>query len=427
MEDLRNNQTQTDSKKTLGLQISDADYYNVNAQATPEPEAPRPHAGKKRKSKNAVIPFLLGMLSCLVVLVLVTEVFGLGKLIPKKTYDYYRDLNSNYGKYYEIMKMIEEDPIAKAKPEELSDEHLKELLASTGDPYAQYYTADEYEEFRRKYDSGYVGIGVGVVEEDGEIIVTEVFEDSPAENDGIQIGDAIVRINGKEPADIDEAILILGGEPGTPVTVTVRRGDEEIDIDTNRARVEQDSVTYAVLDDHPDIGVVRLSGFIEGTADEFKDAVRSLEGDGCSKYIIDLRSNGGGLTDESIKVADYLLPACRIMSENYKNGKETVYNSKPDTAGIHYVVLVDGNTASASEILTAAIQDNKGGTIIGSKTYGKGVTQRTHKFEDGSAIKITETEYFRPSGDKVNGVGITPDVEAADDEVREAAIRELEK
>jgi carboxyl-terminal processing protease len=367
------------------------------------------------------------VLSCLAVLILVTEVFGLGKLIPKRTYDYYRDLNSNYGKYYEIMEMIGEDPIAKAKPQELSDEYLKELLASTGDPYAAYYTADEYENFRRKYESGYVGIGIGVVEEDGEILIKTVFEDSPAGTDGIKEGDVLTKIDGKKPADIDDAMDLLSGEPGTPVTVTVRRGDEEIDVNTNRARVEQDSVTYAALEDHPDIGVVRISGFIDGTADEFRDAVRSLEADGCSRYIIDLRSNGGGLTDESIKVADYLLPACRIMSENYKNGKETVYNSKPDTAGIHYVVLVDGDTASASEILTAAIQDNKGGTIIGSKTYGKGVTQKTHKFEDGSAIKITETEYFRPNGEPVNGVGVTPDVEVADDEVREAAIRELEK
>lgn len=426
MEDGRNLETNTDSKKTLGLQISDADYYDVNRQAVQVPEAPKKPA-KRRKNSGRLLPFLLGILTSLIVLLLLTEVFGLGKFVPQSKYEYYRDLHSNYGKYYEIMKMIGEDPIAETVPEELSDERLKEIVASTGDPYAQYFTADEYKEFSKKYASGYVGIGVGVLQVGDDIVIKEIFEDSPAETDGMQVEDVITKIDGKEPADIDEAIEMLDGEPGTPVSVTVRRDGEEIVIDTNRARVDQESVKYAVLDDHPDIGVIRVSRFIKGTSDEFRDAVRALEGDGCSKFIIDLRANGGGLTDESIAVADYLLPACKIMTESFKNGKETVYNSKADTAGIHYVVLVDGDTASASEILTAAIQDNKGGTIIGSRTYGKGVTQRTHMFDDGSAVKITATEYFRPNGETVNGVGVTPDVDAADGEMREVAIRELEK
>ena len=154
-------------------------------------------------------------------------------------------------------------------------------------------------------------------------------------------------------------------------------------------------------------------------------AVKDLKAKGCTKFILDLRDNGGGLTDPSIEIADYLLPACKIMSENTKDGSETVYNSKASSEDLDMVVLVNGNTASASEILTAALQDNKAVTVIGTKTYGKGVTQMMHQFSDGSAVKLTVTEYFRPSGETVNGVGITPDIEAEGEAVLEEALREL--
>ena len=160
---------------------------------------------------------------------------------------------------------------------------------------------------------------------------------------------------------------------------------------------------------------------------EFKAAVKDLKSKGCTKFILDLRDNGGGLTDPSIEIADYLLPACKIMSENTKDGSETVYNSKASSADLDMVILVNENTASASEILTAALQDNGAGTVIGTKTYGKGVTQMMHKFSDGTAVKLTVTEYFRPSGETVNGVGITPDIEAEDSEMLDKAIKELEQ
>jgi carboxyl-terminal processing protease len=186
-------------------------------------------------------------------------------------------------------------------------------------------------------------------------------------------------------------------------------------------------VEYKVYEGHPDVGYISISTFRKDTAKDFKLAVRDLEAEGCDKFIIDLRENGGGLTNESLKIADYLLPACRIMTETTKNGKETVHNSKASSADLNCVVLVNGNTASASEILSAAIQDNDAGTIIGSKTFGKGVTQVTKKFRDGSAIKITSTEYFRPSGDKVNGVGITQDIETDDSGAMDKALEVLEK
>ena len=178
---------------------------------------------------------------------------------------------------------------------------------------------------------------------------------------------------------------MISGEAGTKVTLTVKRGDKTLDFDLTRQKIETDSVGYSVLEDHPEIGYINIASFIKGTDDEFKMAVKDLKSKGCTKFIIDLRDNGGGLTDSSIEIADYLLPACKIMSENTKDGTETVYNSKASSADLDMVILVNENTASASEILTAALQDNKAGTVIGTKTYGKGVTQLMHKFSDGTA------------------------------------------
>ena len=417
-----------DSRKTMGLSLSDADCYNVNAA---EPEAESDNMGalppEKEKSRGFMLPFILGVIFCVLVLLALTELFGLGKFVTKQKYEYYLGLEKNYGKYAEIMRLIDEDPVAKAGAGEINDEMLREIVAATGDPYAQYYTAEEYAEFIKKYAGEYVGIGIGVVQEDDDITVMTVFEDSPAAEAGMEYGDVIIKVDGKAPADVDDAIQMISGDPGTPVTITVRRGEEELEFRLNRVKIDQDSVEYNKVDGTEDTGYIRISSFIEDTDKDFKAAVKELKNEGCSKFIIDLRNNGGGMTDPSIEIADYLLPACRIMSETTKSGAETVYTSKAGSAGIDYVVLVNGDTASASEILTAAIQDNNGGTVIGSKTYGKGVTQLTHKFDDGSAVKLTSTEYFRPNGEPVNGVGITPDIEASDGEAMDKALEELGK
>ena len=426
MEEDKSRQTKDDSRKTMGLSLSDADDYHVNGQ---EPQAARRESSavKSPKRGGRLVPFILGVLVCAAVVFTATEILGLGRFVSKERYDYYRDLDANYGKYYEIMKFIEEDPLAKKDVGEISDDELKEIVSSTGDPYAQYYTASEFTEFMKRYAGEYVGIGIIVSETDEGVLVMGVYKDSPAADAGMEPGDVIAKIDGKAARDVDDAVDRLSGEAGTPVEVTVKRGDEYIDMKMNRAKIDEPSVDYYRLESDPDIGYIWIASFITGTDRDFKAAVKDLKSQGCTSFIIDLRNNGGGLTDVSIDIADYLLPACRIMSEVSKSGAETVYTSKPSSAGIDYVVLVNGNTASASEILAAAIQDNNGGTIIGSKTYGKGVTQNTHRFDDGSAIKYTATEYFRPNGETVDGVGITPDIEAEGSEALDTAIEELEK
>ena len=421
-------------EEKLGLELSDTDGHNVNdgleedmAVFEAEEEELEEKRERRRARGRALFAFLLGVIVCLTAIFAGSHLFGLGHIVSDRDYKYYRELDANYGKYYEIMKMIGEDPIAQVSPQELSDAELKEIVASIGDPYAEYYTKEEYQDLQKRYLGDYVGIGIGIVQVDEDIVIMTVFEDTPAEAAGIKADDIILKVDGKEPKDVDEAVDMISGEAGTEVTVTVKRGDEVIDFTLNRERIETDSVAYSVLEGHPDIGYIYISSFIKGTDDDFKDAVKDLKSQGCDKFIIDLRDNGGGLTDVSIEIADYLLPACRIMSENTKDGTETIYNSKASSADLDMVILVNENTASASEILTAALQDNNAGKVIGVVTYGKGVTQIVHQFDDGSAVKLTATEYFRPSGKTVHGVGITPDIEAeTEEEVMDAAIKELE-
>ena len=378
------------------------------------------------KTKRRIF-FALGFLCCLALIAIIYKFQTFGKFVPNSTYEYYKELEDNYGKYNEILRMIGEDPIATTQPGEIDDEKLKELVASIGDPYAQYFTAEEYKEFERTYAGDYVGIGIAVTDEDGKIVIKTIMDDGPAAEAGLEPEDVIVSVDGVNPKDSTEAVNMITGENGTSVTVTVDRGGEELDFTMNRAKIDHDTVTYEPLEENPKIGYIEITSFINGTAKDFKLAVRDLKNQGCEKFIIDLRNNGGGLTDESIEIADYLLPACTIMSEKTKNGEEKVYNSKESSADLEFVVLTSTNTASASEILSGAIQDNKGGLIIGEKTYGKGVTQLTRKFGDGSAVKMTITEYFRPSGMTVNGEGITPDIEVPAEEALDKAVEELSK
>ncbi len=418
-----------------GLDLSDTQDYDVFAGIA---EKSSGEGGPEKKEDSSggnrgVFAFTAGFITCLAVLFVLCYVFGLGRFLSKSQFDHYKELGDKYGKYEEIMQLIEDDPIADYDGEEMSDAKLKEIVAGIGDPYAEYYTAEEYDDFLKRYLGDYVGIGIAVTEEDGKIVVKRILKDAPAEDAGLEENDIIKAVDGKEPSDVDDAIDMISGESGTSVTLTIERDGKSFDVSANRTHIKEDSVYYTEYEDEKtgetdtNIGYIAITAFREDTYKDFKLAVRDLEGEGCDRFIIDLRNNGGGLTNSSIDIADYLLPECRIMTEVSKNGNEKVHNSKASSAGIDYVLLVNENTASASEILSAAVQDNNGAVIIGKKTYGKGVTQISRRFSDGSAIKITSTEYFRPNGEKVNGVGVTPDIEAEGDEAVDKALEELEK
>ena len=392
----------------------------IPAESVTEPE-------KGHTKSRYLAAFLAGFAVCIALLCILTYGFGLGRIMSKGDWDYYSKLDDNYGKYAEIMRMIGEDPLSQAVPEEISDDVLREIVASTGDPYAQYFTAEEYEQFSKTYTGGYVGIGIGVEFSEGEVIVMTVYDGGPADGAGMEPGDVILRVDGVEPKDLDDAVARMTGKKNTEVTVTVRRDGKEMDLTMTRDEIDINSVGYAVSEDDPSVGYIRITVFSKNTDKEFKSAVKDLKSKGCEKFILDLRDNGGGLTEISVRIADYLLPACKIMTDVTKSGSETVYNSDESSADLKLVVLVNENTASASEILTAALKENNAATVIGSRTYGKGVTQISRMFSDGSAAKLTVSEYLTPKGNHVNDKGIEPDIEATDDDILDKALGELKK
>lgn len=372
-------------------------------------------------------PFIIGLILGGALLLGALYLLGGRVLLPSKN-EYYTGLDKAYGKYYEIIKIIDEEALADYDPEEITDEVLKKMVAGLDDKYAEYYTADEYANFIKRYAKSYVGVGVSIGDKDGRVYVGDVVEDSPAEEAGIKVGDIITAVDGKAVKSSDDAVNRMAGENGTEVSIAVDRNGKSIDFTMNRGKVVSKSVEYKELDKENKIGYICISSFKAGTAKEFKLAVKDLKNAGYDKVIIDLRNNGGGSTVEAYQIADSLLPECDILKEVDNKGKEVVQKSDAITLGIEYVVLVNENTASASEMVCAAIKDNEGGKIIGCTTFGKGVTQKTTQFDDGSALKITIQEFFRPGGKPINEVGIEPDIEVENpegEEIIELAIKEL--
>lgn len=354
-------------------------------------------------------PFFSGIIVGMLCLVLVVFLSGGGVLSPAKN-KYYKGLDAAYGKYYKIIQLLDAEALAEYDSEEINDEVLKGIVAEMDDPYAEYFTAEEYQLFQKKYSDSYVGIGVSITEVDGKVIVVGVMDDGPAKEAGIREGDILITIDGEKIKDSDDASSRLSGKNGTEVKLTALRDGETIEFVMNRSAIENKSVSYNKYDKKNKIGYIRIAAFRNGTAQDFKLAIKDLKNDGYDRVIIDLRHNGGGSTEEAYKIADMLLPECKMLTEVNKQGEEKVHTSDASTVGVEYVVLVDGSSASASEMVAGAIKDNKGGKLIGSRTYGKGVSQITHKFRDGSAIKYTFEEFFRPSGKAINKVGIEPDI-----------------
>lgn len=305
------------------------------------------------------------------------------------------------------------------------------LIYSLQDPYSVYYTPEEYESVVESNEGEYCGIGVQVSQNvyTGIITVVKVFKGTPAEKAGMLPGDVLTAVGDMDVSGMDLSLLVsdyIKGEEGTEVSLTVYRESAEdyVEMTMERAMVENPTVEYTMLEDK--IGYISLSSFEEVSGDQFKTAVDSLEGKGMEGLIVDLRNNGGGVVSAAEAIADYLLPGGKtIVSFKGKGIRDsTIYSKTPDykpedpneeyeyhQVDVPIVVLVNGQSASASEVLTGALKDNGWGTVVGTKTFGKGIAQGVFPMADGSAVKLTTAYYYVPSGECIHELGIEPDVE----------------
>lgn len=372
-----------------------------------------------------IVFFIIGFIAAFLALLIYTKVFQGGVFLTHSQYDYYKGMDDTYGKFYKMETLVEENGLFTYETDDLDDYMAASVMAGMkNDEYAQYYPARSFKQFKHRYVT-YVGIGVTTREEGGKYLVASVIDNSPAAEAGIEKGDAIISIDGKKPASHNEVSDLIGGDAGTTVVIVLERDGKSKTVSVDRAEIAADTVDYKVYDKAAGIGYVKVTSFSKGTTKDFRLAVKDLKNQGCDKLILDLRDNTGGLEVEGIDMADCLLPSCVIISETNNKGNEKVHKSDQSSIGMKYVILVNEKTASSSEIVVSAVKANKAGVIIGTKTYGKGLIQKLHEFEDGSAFKYTTGEYVAADGSKVNKAGVTPDVWATGDDCLTQAVKAL--
>ena len=290
------------------------------------------------------------------------------------------------------------------------------LLSGVNDKYSTYYTAEEYEQSQIGMTGKYYGIGAGLTQDIKTMVVTvnKIYDGTPSKDAGLLKDDVILSVEDVEATsmELSELVQLIRGEEGTTVHLEVYRPatGENLSFDVERANVTLPSVASEMLTE--EIGYIRIESFETDTAAQFETALAELENAGMHSLVIDLRYNGGGLVDSVVQILDDILPEGLLVYTEDKYGNRQEYKSSGET---HFdyplAVLVNEDSASASEIFAGAIQDYEYGTLIGTKTFGKGIVQSLFKLSDGDAVKLTTAKYFTPKGNYIHGVGIEPDIE----------------
>lgn len=303
--------------------------------------------------------------------------------------------------------------------QELQDGIYKGMVAALNDPYSEYYTKEELEDTLNSNKGISYGIGayIQLNEEMNSAMISGVMEGAPAEEAGLREGDIICKVDGEETMglSVTQVVSLVKGQENTTVHLTIYREGEPdyLEIDVVRGKlIETETVQSGMLEDTNNIGYLRIREFDAVTVDQFNEAMAELRASDMKGLILDLRSNPGGDLTAVVEVARRLLPEGMVVYTEDKAGKRTEYTCD----GAHEIqipmaVLVNEYSASASEILAGAIKDYNKGTLIGTTTYGKGIVQRINRLDDGTAVKLTVSAYFTPSGTNIHGIGIEPDIE----------------
>ena len=318
-------------------------------------------------------------------------------------------------KLEEIQALMETYYLEDIDTEQVEDYLYKGAVAGLGDIYAAYYTEEEYQSLIDSTNGSYYGIGVEISQNmsTGIITISRIFEGSPAEEAGLLPGDVIYKIAGQEVTgeDLNKVVSLIKGEEYTTVSVEVARDGQSgyLEFEVERRTIEVPTVESEMLEDN--IGYIAITSFDDVTTEQFMTALDTLESQGMEALIVDLRNNGGGLVSSVCAILDRLLPEGLIVYTEDKYGnREEEFSDAENYFDKPMAVLVNGNSASASEIFAGAIKDYGIGTLVGTTTYGKGIVQKIYPLSDGTAVKLTVSKYYTPNGNNIHGTGIEPDV-----------------
>lgn len=345
------------------------------------------------------------LFGALIVLLVVSAVScGIGKLGTGNSK--MRLLNTLIDQYY----------AGEVDEEKLEQGIYKGYIEGLDDPYSAYYDEEETRQMTEMATGEFAGIGVLISQDKntGVLQAVQVYEDSPADKAGIQDGDIFYKVDGEDITGQDMSVVVekIKGEEGTTVQLTMLRGEtlQEKDFTVEREIIEQQTVQSEMKEES--VGYIRITEFASVTYEQYKEALENLESQGMERLIVDLRNNPGGNLKTVCEILDLMLPQGLIVYTEDKNGEREEYRSDEEHVFEKpLVVMMNGNSASASEIFAGAVQDYGTGQIVGTQSYGKGLVQQMFDLQDGTSVKLTIAEYFTPKGRNINGIGITPDIE----------------
>lgn len=313
-------------------------------------------------------------------------------------------------KFFRALQIVKSRYVEEVPTDTLMTGAIKGMVASLGDPHSVYMDAKMFKEFMIETEGSFGGVGIVVGVKDKALTVVSPIEGTPGDKAGIKSGDRILKIDGQDTKDmaLDEAVNKIRGPEGSQVTLNISRANEAPkDYTMTRSNIQIKTVSGKMMPG--DIGYIRISMFNENTSNDFIRKYQEFEKSGMKGLILDLRDNPGGLLDESVKVADKLVPKGPIVSVVTRDGRRETHSSTLEAVKYPLVVLVNGGSASASEIVSGAVQDTNAGTLVGTKTYGKGSVQTLMRLGN-DAVKLTIAKYLTPADRSINGVGIEPDV-----------------
>ena len=388
--------------------------------------------GTNQFNKKYNVFIILGAIS---IFLLGNIVARFGFIIGPNFKDYYKvvkfvDGYSKYSGLFEARNVIINNYNGNVDDEVLLDGAIKGMAASLKDPYTTYMNEDEYKKFNMSNSGVRIGIGVAITVQDDYVTISDIEEGKPAERAGLKVGDIITKVDGEDiNGESSKAVTLISNTSKNSTILTILRDNETFDVEIEKEEIKSDSVESEMISS--DVGYIRLKNFNEDSSTEFIDALTELKNNGMKGLIFDLRSNGGGFLTEAENIASQFIPKDKVITTlNNKFNKEKTSLSKGGIAeDIPVVLLVNKNTASASEVVTGALRDYGIATIVGTNTYGKGVAQSTYKIRstDG-ALKLTIDSFYTPNGENINKVGIKPDyeVELTEEDIKGGYSREVD-